>query len=478
MTVCKKAFVNIHAITPARVRRLCQLLVEGKQPNDKRGQCISGNAVPGNIVMQIEDHIRSFPTKISRYSGTEKHYLDEKLNVKLMFELFKIKYPATKVKYKFYLKIFKERFSLGFGRPQVDTCCKCEELNIKIKSPSLNDAAKRAACAELMVHKRRAQKFYNKLKTLTELCANSSNTDTAVITFDYMQNLQLPVVPVQETFYLRQLTVNIFGINYVGKQEATFYVYHEGIARKGPNEVASFIMDFINDNIPGSVKHLHIFSDSCGGQNRNHTIVRFLMALVQTGRFETINQYFPQRGHSFLPNDRNFAAIKRVVRRYDRVYSLKQYVEMIVNSNRQSKFFVKLVKSEDIVNFKSWWPAFYKRNTLSVDSFGRGVPRDKKESFQITNFTHFRYVCDEPGVVQAYHFIDGFTSLKFRLATSNNVTLPESSQNPAYEEGSVPINSKKLDHIKQLMSYVTEEFHEFYNAILLWPTTENTEEDV
>lgn len=364
LTVCKKAFINIHAITLARVRRLTRLLVEGKQPDDKRGKCISGNAIPGNIIAEIEDHIRSFPTKISHYSSTEKKYLDEKLNVKIMYELFQIKYPYTKVKYKFYLKIFKERFSLGFGRPQVDTCCKCEELNIKIKSPSLNDTAKRVAVAELMVHKRRSQKFYNKLKLLTEASQNSTNNDTVVITFDYMQNLQLPLIPVQESFYLRQLTVNVFGINSVGKQQAKFYVYHEGIAKKGPNEVASFVLDFIKQEIPANTKHLHIFSDSCGGQNRNHTITRFLMALVQTNRFETINQYFPQRGHSFLPNDRNFAAIKRVIRKHDRIYSIMEYVQMIVNSSKKSKFFVKLVKSEDIADFKSWWPRFYKKKQL------------------------------------------------------------------------------------------------------------------
>lgn len=77
--VCKKTFIDIHAITPAKIRRLAELLVEGKQPNDKKG-----NAIPENIIEQIENNIRSFPTNISHYSSTQKHYLNEKINMKII----------------------------------------------------------------------------------------------------------------------------------------------------------------------------------------------------------------------------------------------------------------------------------------------------------------------------------------------------------------------------------------------------------
>lgn len=73
------------------------------------------------------------------------------------------------VKYEYYLKHFHENFGYTFGRPQVDVCPCCEELNAKIKSSFLNDVAKRSAVAELIVHKRRAQKVYTKLISVTEL---------------------------------------------------------------------------------------------------------------------------------------------------------------------------------------------------------------------------------------------------------------------------------------------------------------------
>lgn len=209
--MCKQAFINLHGITADRVRRLCNLTREGKVPKDLRGSGPSGNAIPGSIVKLIEDHILEFPTKETHYSTRKYEYLDEKLNDKTMWRMFKEKHRDVHVDYKFYLKVFQEKFNFSFGRPQVDTCCQCEELNIKIKSPYFNDAAKRAATAELIVRKRRAKKFYCKLEAIKK--EGEENPEVLGICMDYMQNLQLPAIPIQETFYLRQLTVNVFNIH-------------------------------------------------------------------------------------------------------------------------------------------------------------------------------------------------------------------------------------------------------------------------
>lgn len=66
------------------------------------------------------------------------------------------------VKYEYYLKYFNDNYGHRFGRLQVDVCSICEELNTKIKSSTLNKVAKRVVIVELLVHKRRAKKFYNK----------------------------------------------------------------------------------------------------------------------------------------------------------------------------------------------------------------------------------------------------------------------------------------------------------------------------
>lgn len=206
---------------------------------------------------------------------------------------------------------------------------------------SVIDVAKRVATAELLIHKRRSKNFFLKIKHITE--TTQKQDDVAAISIDYMQNLQLPVVPVQETFYLRQLTVSLFNIHDLKSNEARFYIYHEGIARKSPNEVCSFLFDYIKNAVNQTVRHLHIFSDGYGGQNTNHTVFRFLLMLIATGRFDTNKHYFPCRGHSYLPSDREFSVVKRKLRKTDRVFLLKEYVELIVQSNTNNRFEVNVV---------------------------------------------------------------------------------------------------------------------------------------
>lgn len=174
-----------------------------------------------------------------------------------------------------------------------------------------------------------------------------SDEKVGAICIDYMQNLQLPYIPVQETFYYRQLTVSVFCIHNLKDNSATFFVYHEGTGTKGPNEVCSFLKTYL-DMAMQSVEHLYIFSDGCGAQNKNNTLIRFISALVSLENFKTIDHYFPMRGHSFLPCDRDFAVLKRKIRKYDRIYTIKEYVELILTSTTKNDFTCILVQSSDV----------------------------------------------------------------------------------------------------------------------------------
>lgn len=71
-------------------------------------------------------------------------------------------------------------------------CSQCEALNAKLKDKNLHDNAKRTATAELIVHKRRAKKFYTSIKEASK----GEDNETVALCFDYMQNLPLPNIPV------------------------------------------------------------------------------------------------------------------------------------------------------------------------------------------------------------------------------------------------------------------------------------------
>nr|CAD7402945.1 unnamed protein product [Timema poppensis] len=475
--VCKKALINLLNIGEKRIRRISGLLLEGRSPRDGRGLNPKSHSIPGEIVELVKNHIECFPTKQSHYSGSDQVYLDSQLNVTKMYQLFVQKHPEAKVKYNFYYTYFKENYGYKFGRPQKDVCSTCEQLSVKIKSPALNDRAKRVAVAEKVVHVRRSKKFYNKLNEIREV--GKRDDQVSAIVFDYMQNLPLPHVPVQEIFYFRQLWVNNFCIQNVVTGKSEMYVYHEGLARKGPNEVCSFIKHYIDYVLPKKVKVLHVFSDSCGGQNRNHTVARFLSALTVTGRFSKIFQYFPVRGHSFLPCDRDFGVIKRYLKKIDRVYTPDQYARYIAEASKKGNFCVNVINTADILDFKTWWQEHYKKTTLSVESLGSNVPKDKKVSFGISQYSMLVFDAKSPGNVCALDFIDGLQQYTFRLlhktddSTIRKVKLPTSK---AYQDKN-PINRKKIDDIRKVVQYVNSEHLGFYEEILEWPTVNHDDDD-
>lgn len=437
LKVCKKAFISLYGITEARVRRLCDLLNEGKSPIDKRGCHPKANTVPPEICQKIHEHILCFPRKKTHYAGKDIDYLDARLDVKKMHSMFNEQYPDLDVKYKFYLQYFNENFSLRFGRPQVDTCITCEELSTKIKQSNLSENAKRSVVAQLMIHKRRAKKFYNKISSVQDLC--KERDDVAVITFDFMQNLPLPHIPIQNIFYLRQLWVHCFGIKDLKTGKSTFYMYHEGIANKGANEVCSMLMHYMKNNIGPNIKYLYLFSDGCPGQNKNNTMLRFMLALTDSKRFEKVYQYFPTRGHSFLPNDRDFGVIKKNVRKHDRIYVPGEYIDLVSNSS--STFTVVELKTEDVLEFKKWWPNLYKKTCLSTESYGKKVPKDQKKSFAPSTYMSFQYDSDRKGTIIAEEYIDGLIKHSFSLIKkiTTSISLPSTK---AYDL-KVPINKKK-----------------------------------
>ena len=221
---------------------------------------------------------------------------------------------------------------------------------------------------------------------------------------------------------------------------------------------------------PPQFTEVHVYSDNFRGQNKNHALNRVFLALTDTGRFDRIEQYYPIRGHSYLPCDRDFAVIKRKLKRYDRVYTVHQITELIITSSTTGKFTVEEVATEDIVDFQKWWPTFYKKSCISEETRGKKVPAKDKISFGICSLMHFTYGTS-PGVIVCRPLIDGqmVQTYKMSQVVDHFVEFP---QNVCYPLGNVPIKRMKLQDIRKLMQYVPDEFSGFYDELMSWPTTD------
>lgn len=126
----------------------------------------------------------------------------------------------------------------------------------------------------------------------------------------------------------------------------------------------------------------------------------------------------------------------------------------------------------DILEFKKWWPQYYKKTVLSVDSYKKKCTKEKI-NFQISQYNEFEYDCRNPGIVKVRPFIDGLVFHEFSLGKPSAV-CPNLPTTFAYTD-KIPINSKKMDHLKKLVQYVPEDKKLFYDELILWPTTNNDE---
>jgi len=197
--------------------------------------------------------------------------------------------------------------------PKSDTCKVCD--NYKVQTDAESDDSKKAILmGEWDLHKAKAERAYQQLKEDSAL--SRSRSDLEVLTFDLEQSLPTPVLTTNVAFYKRQLWTYNVGIHNCKTGGACMHMFHEGIASRGSHEIGSCLLKHLRE-MNTDAKHLILYSDSCGGQNRNIFIVCLLLHIVCSQEFtiSLIDHKFMVSGHSYLPNDRDFGSVETARRR-------------------------------------------------------------------------------------------------------------------------------------------------------------------
>lgn len=142
------------------------------------------------------------------------------------------------------------------------------------------------------------------------------------------------------------------------------YSWPEFIAGKGSIEVVSCLDNFFR-SLPEEVTHVYLYSDGCPGQNKNTAVLQYLFTLVRTGRFKFIQHHFPVRGHSFLPNDRDFGHTETKKKRHERVYTPEQWHDFMRSARRRNPFNVTPVSQDMVKDYTSHFTPSFKKSIRS-----------------------------------------------------------------------------------------------------------------
>lgn len=325
VTVCKKHFLHLTKFSSDRVRQILKKLVSGKPFKECRG----GDRVSKKSVLKKES-VRIF---IGNLKGNESHYnrkkskriyLQSDLSIRKLCNMYNssTNNPNLQVKLSMFRRIFCTEFNIGFRSPASDVCSYCTMLDNKLKTALASE--KQPIITEKRIHKLRAKSFYEAMR-------KPAQENEIKICFDMQQVQPLPRTPIQQAFYSRQLGLyNVCVMNII-TQNPSFFVWTEDQAARGSTEVASALLNYLNNIDLTGVERISLFSDGCIGQNKNNHVLHALMHFLakDSDNLKLISLTFPVRGHSFLPADRMFGQVEKYLRKKPTILHKAEYVEEI-----------------------------------------------------------------------------------------------------------------------------------------------------
>lgn len=249
------------------------------------------------------------------------------------------------------------------------------------------------------------------------------------------------------------------GIHDATTNTGFMYVWNESIASRGAQEVGSCLKKHIQNCIPPEVNHLILYSDSCGGQNRNIKMSLLLMHVLQTSQtLDIIDQKFFIPGHSFNECDQDFGVIEKAKKYNPEIYIPNHWVNVIKTAKKRSpKFqvtemtrddFVSTIQLEkDIVNRKVFVNGgkvqWLKTSWIRIE---KGQPRilTMKQS----------YDDDVP-----FSTLDLQRRVKGRRSSFENIPIPL-----LYPAGRA-LTQEKLKDLMDLCHYIPPVHHDFYRQL-------------
>ncbi len=326
--VCSKFFQSIFEVKARRILTIARGMQSGNGFEDKRG---GTRERPGYAEKReaVRVFIQNLKASESHY-GREKSrriYLSSEWNINRLHKKYNEDVQEhLNVGYHFFYGIFVKDFNIGFGTPASDTCGVCERYysERKIAQEAKDAATARKLRRAFKLHRAKSKAFYHSMRR--------DLPNSVSLCFDLQQVQYLPKLTIGETFYKRQLPFYSFCVVPPGKNtEATFFTWNATEGHRGAEEIVSALLHYMDskkNEWPTGLKHLYLYCDGCGGQNKNRHMIHalaFWLANSTLEHLKCIELVFPVRGHSYLPADRVFGRVEKQMRRIKEVLLPSDY---------------------------------------------------------------------------------------------------------------------------------------------------------
>ena len=152
-------------------------------------------------------------------------------------------------------------------------------------------------------------------------------------------------------YYARRLNNYNLTVYSLGTRRGFSYLWNECVANRGSSEIGSCVLKFLETISADGIKSVTLYSDNCGGQNRNRFFMCMLWYALTAFTFEKVEHKFFERGHTFNENDSMHSTIETALRKLS-VYETAQLATIIEGARIAKPYEVAEMTEDDFFDFK------------------------------------------------------------------------------------------------------------------------------
>lgn len=129
-------------------------------------------------------------------------------------------------------------------------------------------------------------------------------------------------------------------------------MWHEGIANRGGNEIASCLYAHLQ-TMPSTIENITLYSDSCFGQNKNSYVALMFSIFASTNKnITTIDHKFLVPGHTHMECDIDHSIIERKKRKTTvQIHHPRDWYQFIKTVGVKTPFRVHEMEQSTFLNF-------------------------------------------------------------------------------------------------------------------------------
>ncbi|CAG9771393.1 unnamed protein product [Ceutorhynchus assimilis] len=171
-----------------------------------------------------------------------------------------------------------------------------------------------------------------------------------IVSFDLQATLPCPLGNASSFYYTSKL--NVYNLTFVSstKNDVVCYIWHEGEANRGANEIGSCVWHYLNGLKKkalieeNKMVDVTFYTDNCSGQNKNKFLYAlYLSAVSVLPHINSIMHKYLIRGHTQNDAENVHSVIEKQISRYKKaaaIYAPDQYVTLIRQAKKTGQPYV------------------------------------------------------------------------------------------------------------------------------------------